>query len=136
MTDRPTPRMKERFHQEIRSRAKARAAGRNAQSRPFEASMLDGLDLRETVRNAWRKELWVMEHPAKDGSSKILRKCTRPRTARQEVDMVITNLAVFIRDEKGLVLVETAPGVTVDEIKAATEADYAVSPDLKIMDVA
>lgn len=56
----------ERFHQEIRSRAKARTAGRHAQSRPFEASMLDGLDLRETVRNAWRKELWVMEHPAKE----------------------------------------------------------------------
>lgn len=56
----------ERFHQEIRSRAKARTAGRHAQSRPFEASMLDGLDLRETVRNAWRKELWVMEHPARE----------------------------------------------------------------------
>lgn len=56
----------ERFHQEVRSRATSRAAGRHATSRPFEASMLDGLDLRETVRNAWRRELWVKEHPARE----------------------------------------------------------------------
>jgi len=56
----------ERFHQEIRARAKSRSVSQQTRSRPFEASLLDGLDLRETIRNAWRKELWVVEHPARE----------------------------------------------------------------------
>jgi len=56
----------ERFHQEIRSRARARTPSQQSHSRPFEASLLDGLDLRETVRNAWRHELWVREFPARE----------------------------------------------------------------------
>lgn len=55
----------ERFNQEIRSRARGASPSGQPRSRPFEASLLDGLDLRETVRNAWRKELWVREIPAR-----------------------------------------------------------------------
>jgi len=56
----------ERFHEEVRSRARSRSPSQETRSRPFEASLLDGLDLRETVRNAWRRELWVREHPARE----------------------------------------------------------------------
>src|SRR6266436_3454596 len=72
----------------------------------------------------------VMEHSAKDGP-KLLRKCTLPLTGAGVVDMVITDLGVFTVEKKnarGMKLVEIAPGVTKDEIRARTEADYAVGP--------
>lgn len=56
----------ERFNREIRSRARGANPSGQPHSRPFEASLLDGIDLRETVRNAWRRELWVKEIPARE----------------------------------------------------------------------
>jgi 3-oxoacid CoA-transferase subunit B len=74
----------------------------------------------------------VMEHTAKDGSSKVLKECTLPLTGRRCVDLVITDIAVFAVDKlKGLTLLEIAPGLTVEEIKAKTAAPFAVAPSLK-----
>ena len=67
----------------------------------------------------------VMEHVAKDGTHKIVQECTLPYTGRRVVDRVITDLAVIdVVDgpSGGLVLRELAPGVTVDEVRAATGA--------------
>jgi 3-oxoacid CoA-transferase subunit B len=75
----------------------------------------------------------VMEHSAKDGP-KLLHRCTLPLTGAGVVDLVITDLGVFTIDRKrpdGMILVEIAPGVTKDEIRARTEADYKVAPHLQ-----
>ncbi|MDL2209541.1 3-oxoacid CoA-transferase subunit B [Desulfovibrio sp. OttesenSCG-928-O18] len=75
----------------------------------------------------------AMEHTAK-GRPKILPKCTLPLTAMKEVDMIVTELAVF-KYLPELTLVELAPGVTQEQVKEATSANYKVSPDLKTMPI-
>ena len=76
-----------------------------------------------------KRVIVVMEHSAKDGP-KLLRKCTLPLTGERVVDMVVTDLAVFTIDKSGkdgMALIELADGVTLDEVKAKTEATFRVA---------
>ena len=63
----------------------------------------------------------VMDHTNKHGDSKVLKECTLPLTGKGVVDMIITNLGVLEVGQKGLHILETAPDVTRDDIRAATE---------------
>ncbi len=76
----------------------------------------------------------TMLHTAKDGSSKVLKKCTLPLTGRKVVDLIITDLAVMEMTPQGLRLLERAPDVTVEQIRAATEADL-ILDDVTVMPV-
>lgn len=73
-----------------------------------------------------KKVITIMEHNAKDGTAKLVRECSLPLTGKQVVHMVITNLGEFTIDKNGLTLTQLAPDVTVDEVRAKTEAELVV----------
>lgn len=80
-----------------------------------------------------RRVIIAMEHTTKDGRPKILKHCTLPITGLGVVDTIITEKAYIRVTPEGLVLEEIAPGTTVDQVQAATEAKLIVSENLKMM---
>jgi 3-oxoacid CoA-transferase B subunit len=76
-----------------------------------------------------KKIIVVMEHTSKDGSPKFIPECTLPLTGRNVVDMIVTDLCVFQRQDHDspFRLIELAPGVTADEIAGKTTATYQVA---------
>jgi 3-oxoacid CoA-transferase subunit B len=78
-----------------------------------------------------KKVIVLMEHTA-GGKHKLLKSCTLPLTGQGVVDMVVSELGVFAITPQGVVLVEVAPGVTIEEIREKTEAEVHLSPNLKM----
>jgi 3-oxoacid CoA-transferase B subunit len=73
----------------------------------------------------------AMEHTTPKGQIKILKECSYPLTAARCVKLIVTDLAVIEVAAEGLLLKETAPGWTVEDVQACTEPKLLVSPDLK-----
>ena len=69
----------------------------------------------------------LMDHVAKDGAAKLLKQCSFPLTGKACVDRIITDLAIMDIDQDGMHLIALAPNVTIDEIKAKTEASFSVN---------
>lgn len=80
-----------------------------------------------------RKVIIAMEHCAKDGSSKILPRCTMPLTAQQAVDVLVTELAVFRFIDGVMWLTEIAKDCTLETLREKTEARFSVAETLHVM---
>jgi 3-oxoacid CoA-transferase subunit B len=77
-----------------------------------------------------KRVVLLMEHVTRTGELRVLERCTLPLTGRRVVNRIITNLAVMDVTPEGLLLLEHAPGETVDDIRALTGADLIVSSGL------
>ncbi len=82
-----------------------------------------------------KKVIVATEHTSRDGKSKILKECTFPLTGKEVVDYIVTEKAFIEVTPDGLVLKEIAPGVTVEEIIAITEASLIIDRNIKPMPI-
>jgi acetate CoA/acetoacetate CoA-transferase beta subunit len=82
-----------------------------------------------------KKVIVATEHVNKNGHSKILKECRLPLTAKEQVNLIVTEMAVMEVTRDGLVLHEIAPGLTVEEVVQATEAELIIPAAVKVMDV-
>ena len=71
-----------------------------------------------------KKVFVTMSHTSKDGSSKLVKQCTYPITSTRSVDMIFTELALFKVENQQLILVELMPGVSLEEVREKTEAEF------------
>jgi acetate CoA/acetoacetate CoA-transferase beta subunit len=96
--------------------------------------MIPGMGGAMDLVSGAKRVIVAMQHSAK-GKSKILKRCTLPLTSVRRVDLIVTELAVLEPTEAGLVLKELAPGVTVEQVVAASEATLIIPENVSVMPV-
>ncbi|WHZ05060.1 3-oxoacid CoA-transferase subunit B [Neobacillus sp. YX16] len=94
--------------------------------------MVKGMGGAMDLVNGAKRVVVIMEHVNKSGESKIKKECTLPLTGQKVVHRLITDLAVFDFTPSGMVLIETASGVTVTDVMEKTEASFTISPELLV----
>jgi len=82
-----------------------------------------------------KRVIVAMEHATKEGTPKILKKCRLPLTGTQVVDTIVTELCLIEVTDRGLVLKEIRPGITIDDVQRLTEPTLIVEGNVKTMEI-
>jgi acetate CoA/acetoacetate CoA-transferase beta subunit len=96
--------------------------------------MVPGMGGAMDLASGAKRVVIAMQHTAK-GKSKLVKQCTLPLTTARPIDLLVTELAVVAFPEGRATLLETAPGVSVDQVVAATEAALVVPDHVAVMNI-
>ena len=106
---------------------------RNLANWKIPGKKLNGMGGAMDIVSGAKRVIIAMEHNAKDGEAKLVKKCTLPLTAAHCVDTIVTELCIINCTPAGLTVVAMAPGVSRDELISRTGAELCFAPEIAAM---